>query len=232
MNKYILIIIGVAVIAVGAYAISRPDKDNNSKWGENNNVVENNGDVSNEGEVNNGEVISNTELVDGNYQINSEESKVYWQAEKVLAEHTGEVNVKSGEFTIENETLVSGNIVIDMTTIITDENIEMLETHLKSDDFFNINTYPEASLEITNLEVGNNPGEYNARGNLTIKDTTEEISFPVVVTMINETPQIISTFTIDRTVWDINFRSGKFFQDLGNNLIKDDINFSVMVRGE
>ncbi len=39
-------------------------------------------------------------------------------------------------------------------------------------------------------------------------------------------------FTIDRTKWDVKFRSGKFFDNLKDKLIYDDITISVKVKAK
>ncbi|WP_372638728.1 YceI family protein, partial [Fodinibius sp.] len=52
-------------------------------------------------------------------------------------------------------------------------NNEDRDQHLKSDDFFNAEKYPQLKFESTTLEkVGN--GEYKVNGDLTIRDVTKE----------------------------------------------------------
>lgn len=233
MNKnIILIIFGLAIIAYGVYALtsnkqeeanislnSNQDNTYQEQIGENNNQINQ---------------IDNTEpsmVADGSYLVNQEESDVYWQASKVLAGHTGDVTIKSGEFRIENGELVSGNVTIDMTSITSDEGIDSLVTHLKSDDFFNVNTYPEANLEITNITKLDSSTSYEATGNMTIKGITQEITIPLNLEEVGSKVVVNSNFSINRTRWEINFRSGKFFQDLGDNMIKDEINFQVRLVG-
>jgi polyisoprenoid-binding protein YceI len=236
MNRnIILIILGLAVIAYGVYDLTNNQGEENLDLGSNTIInTENNGQngdlVNNDEETDSSEV--SQEVEDGTYQINAEESQVNWQGERVLAEHTGTVEVKLGEFVIENNELVSGNVVIDMTTIITDENIESLENHLKNDDFFNVSDYPEASLELTIVEKITGSQEYQASGDMTIKGITNEISFPVILKEADNGLVLESSFSVDRTNWGVNFRSGKFFQDLGDNLIRDEINFQIILTGE
>lgn len=236
MNRnIILIILGLAVIAYGVYALTNNQDEENLDL-EPNTSINTESNNQNGDSVNNGEETDSSEVAqeveDGTYQVNAEESQVNWQGERVLAEHTGTVEVKSGEFMIENNELVSGNVVIDMTTIITDENIDSLENHLKSDDFFNVSNYPEASLELTSIEKISDSQEYQASGDMTIKGITKEIIFPVTLKEANNELVLESSFGLDRTNWEINFRSGKFFQDLGDNLIRDEINFQIMLTGE
>ncbi|MFH5883950.1 YceI family protein [Halalkalibaculum sp. DA3122] len=58
-------------------------------------------------------------------------------------------------------------------------NNEDRDQHLKSDDFFNAEEYPQLKFESTNFEkVGE--GEYKVTGDLTIRDVTKEIELDVV----------------------------------------------------
>lgn len=53
------------------------------------------------------------------------------------------------------------------------------DQHLKSDDFFNAEEYPQLKFESTNFEKVAD-GEYKVTGDLTIRDTTKEIELDVV----------------------------------------------------
>lgn len=71
---------------------------------------------------------------------------------------------------------------------------------------------------------------HRVSGNLTIKDISRSIGFPVKVEkqdgkLMAEAPQ----FLIDRTEWDICFKSKKFFDDLKDQFIHDDIGISFIV---
>lgn len=58
-------------------------------------------------------------------------------------------------------------------------NNEDRDQHLKSDDFFNAEEYPQLKFESTNFEkVGES--EYKVTGDLTIRDVTREIELDVV----------------------------------------------------
>ena len=229
MNKNILLVIlGLAVIAYGIYSLvsNKRDESDNGLYSSQQQGEQGQNDYTQSDSIESEAVIN-----DGSYVVNKEESQVSWQAEKVLAEHTGKVNVKSGEFMIESGKLVSGEIVIDMATISTDEEIEALENHLKSDDFFNITNYPEARLSLLSATKTTGAHDYEARAEMTIKGITNEIMLPLSLEEVDGNVVVSSNFSIDRTKWEINFRSGKFFQDLGDNMIKDEINFQVRLVG-
>lgn len=69
------------------------------------------------------------------------------------------------------------NFSIDVNSINT--RVEDRNTHLKSDDFFNAEKYPNITLEnATLMHIKDN--EYVLEGDLTIRDITKEVTFDLV----------------------------------------------------
>lgn len=69
------------------------------------------------------------------------------------------------------------NFTVDVTSIDTDN--EKRDGHLKSDDFFNAEKYPQMKFQSTSFKKlsGN---KYELLGNLTIRDVTKPVKFAVV----------------------------------------------------
>jgi polyisoprenoid-binding protein YceI len=68
------------------------------------------------------------------------------------------------------------NFTVDVNSINTDN--ENRDKHLKSDDFFNAEKFPQMKFESTSFTpLGNN--KYKLSGNLTIRDVTKPIAFDV-----------------------------------------------------
>jgi polyisoprenoid-binding protein YceI len=170
-----------------------------------------------------------------NYTIDPQSSSVEWFAEKVTGKHNGTVAIKSGELKVENEAISAGNFVMDMNTITVldmpadDEYNVKLTGHLKSEDFFNVESAPESSFEVVSVEkiegAAEGASNYNVKGNLTIKGITKAITFPASVSISGDAVNANAEFEIDRTEWDIKYGSGKFFQDIGDKAIYD--NFKI-----
>lgn len=55
-----------------------------------------------------------------------------------------------------------------------DTGLEMRDNHLKSDDFFNAEQFPQLKFESTGFEK-TGEGEYELKGNLTIRDITKPV---------------------------------------------------------
>lgn len=153
--------------------------------------------------------------------VNTNESSVEWLGKKIGGQHNGSIDMKSGYLTMENNSIVAGSIVIDMKSI-TNQDVEnetynqKLVGHLKSDDFFGVEKYPEASFTVTKSTEFSN-GQAKLTGNLTIKDKTESISFDV-----NRTGNEYSAkVEIDRSKFDVRYGSTSFFDDLKDKAIDD-----------
>jgi polyisoprenoid-binding protein YceI len=173
------------------------------------------------------------------YTIQPEKATISWLGSKPVGTHTGTINVQDGAFYLQGSTIESGKFVIDMSSITVtdlDENSgkESLESHLKGTvegkegDFFNVIKYPTATFEVTG--VTDIDGKTIMSGNLTMLDTTQNISFPVLITNQNNMVQVKSeTFTIDRTKWGINYGSKSIFDNLGDKFIADDMEITIDV---
>jgi polyisoprenoid-binding protein YceI len=154
-------------------------------------------------------------------------SELNWTGKKVTGEHHGKINLKEGTLTLKNNKISEGRFVIDMNSITdldltaADWNAKLVG-HLKSDDFFGVATYPEAVLEIT----GSSPfinGKATVNGKLTIKGTTNPVVFEVTQSGNLYTAQV----TVDRTLYNVRYGSGKFFENLGDKTIYDNFTLDV-----
>ncbi len=159
--------------------------------------------------------------------IDLENSVINWTGSKVTGKHTGTLHLKDGSLKFEDGKLTGGSFTIDMTSLASTDlqggTAGKLLGHLKSDDFFSVETYPTAQLTIT--EVGMAEGAYAVTADLTIKGKTAPVSF-----LANLEPAGASAdITVDRTVYDVKYGSGKFFDNLGDKLIHDDFDLSVQL---
>ncbi len=167
-------------------------------------------------------------------EVNIEKSTVIWKADKVIGSgHEGTVNLKSGSLKYDAAGMLAGGMfTIDMTSIkTTDLSGNMaakLEGHLKSDDFFGVETFPTADFEITTVDVTDKGTTIS--GNLTIKGNTHPVSFEA---RMSETGAA-AIIQVDRTLYDVRYGSGKFFDNLGDKTIKDifDLEVSLVFAGD
>ncbi len=165
------------------------------------------------------------------YDVNLETSTIEWQGFKPTGSHKGTINIQSGSFTVNDGKIQSGSFVIDMSSIKESKDNARFEGHLKSADFFEVEKYPTASFEITSLEKKD--GNTILSGNLTLKDATNNVTFPVTVTNEGDVLAVSSeVFTIDRSKWNVRYGSKSFFDDLKDKFINDDIELKISVKAK
>ncbi len=159
-------------------------------------------------------------------EVKTESSKVIWKAYKVTGSHTGTVDLTSGSLNFEEEKLTGGEFTVDMTSMITTDlegdSKGKLEGHLKSDDFFGVETHPEAHMVFTSIKPSGK-NSYEVTGDLTIKGITKPVTFDISVYGSKAT----ATVKIDRAAYDVKYGSGSFFDNLGDKTIYDEFDLVV-----
>ncbi|MDX1762507.1 MAG: YceI family protein, partial [Christiangramia sp.] len=175
------------------------------------------------------------------FSVDTAESVIEWVGEKPTGTHTGTIQVANGTFKANDSVIESGTFVIDMQSIeVTDlegEEKANLEAHLKGTvegkegDFFNVQEFPKATFEVTGITE--QEGQSMLQGNLTIKEETKNIAFPVSISQDGEMIQITSEeFTIDRTKWNVNYGSKSVFDGLGDKFINDDVTLKINLKAK
>ena len=161
--------------------------------------------------------------------VNTELSELKWTGKKVTGEHWGYIQLKDASLSVKNNKIESGVFKIDMKSI-DNQDLEkekpnaQLVGHLKSDDFFSVDKYPVSTLKIKESTPFKN-GFAEIKADLTIKGITHPISF--------KAEQLVNGYkadiTVDRTKYNVRYGSGKFFDNLGDNMIYDDFTLEVKI---
>lgn len=164
------------------------------------------------------------------YILNTSSSELKWTGTELTTKiHYGSIDFKSGNITLSEGQPVGGKFIVDMTTLKNEDLPEAyrgrLEGHLKSDDFFSVDKFSEAILEITGSDKLSS-GSFDVKGNLTIKGITKPITF----LMSPSDGHWIANLTFDRSKYEVRFRSVTFFENLGDKLIYDDIAIETKLR--
>lgn len=167
--------------------------------------------------------VASTDSNNNTHFVDIATSKLFWKAFKPTGTHNGTVNLKEGGVLYEGKMLKGGSFEFDMTQIIDldmpqeDKYNQKLITHLKNSDFFDVQVYPTASFTITEAS------QTNLTGDLTIKGITKSISFPISLTEKDGGLQLTAKpFMVDRTAFNIQYKSKKFFDNLKDKFINDE----------
>lgn len=173
---------------------------------------------------------------DGTHALDLAESRVTWIGRNLINKHWGQVAISAGEVTFQNGTVTGGAVVLDMRRITSSDLAgsdlhDVLIHHLESDDFFDVERFPEARFTIDLTEVcADCPGSRNLRlhGSLTLRGVTQPLTVEAAAGFTPEGHAALQcTFTIDRTQWGVLYGSGKFFQRLAGHLVNDELELQV-----
>lgn len=179
-----------------------------------------------------------TTTAEGNsFQVDTLNSKIEWKGFKILksdnTSHFGTIKFESGDVTVKDGKLESGKFVADMNSLTSvdlkddAEQLNKLNGHLKSGDFFEVEKFPTASYEITKVSENAN-GDYNTLldGNLTIKGITKPVQFNANVT-VNNGEVSIATEPKDINREDFGV---KFQMPVANGVIKNEVNLQILIK--
>lgn len=175
-----------------------------------------------------------TTVFAGSQNVDPAKSSVKWLGKKVTGQHTGTIQIKEGSFEVEKGKITGGKVVIDMQSIVnldlTDAGYNAkLVSHLKSDDFFSVASFPTAELTVTKVESNGN--NHTFTGNLTIKGVTNPASFTATSAKDGKNTTYTGILTVDRSKFNIRYGSKSFFDNLGDKVIYDEftLDFNLVV---
>lgn len=190
----------------------------------------------------------NSEVVnfDGSYEVDVKTSEVVWTGKKKIIKEwvdKGTIAVKQGSIVIANSesdwTGTKGEIVFDMTTIASNKagtketgGSSKLDTHLKSEDFFNVAKFGESKFVLQ--EVKKTDQGFELVGDLTIKDVTKPVTLASIkeIHFVEGTTQYIEAHgqvSFNRADFGIRYGSDSFFDNLGDNIIEDTVTLDLLL---
>ncbi len=170
--------------------------------------------------------IASTALDNEIKQVKTSESTVTWKGYKVTGSHHGNIDLKQGSLVFDGDQLIGGEFIVDMGSLVSNDlegnSKGKLENHLKSDDFFGVANHPTSKLVFTKVKASGK-NSYKVKGDLTIKGKTKPISFDISVYGSKAT----ATMKVDRSLYDVKYGSGSFFDNLGDKTIYDEFDLVV-----
>ncbi|MEM8934524.1 MAG: YceI family protein [Acidobacteriota bacterium] len=150
------------------------------------------------------------------YAISADNSEISWVGSKVTGTHDGGFEAFEGVVKVggPNAEDVSVDVTIDANSLWSDN--DSLTGHLKSADFFDVETYPTASF-VTTAIAANDAGSHDVTGNLTLHGVTKEITFPATIELSETGVSADAEFSIMRFDFGIEY-AGK-----ADDLIRDEV---------
>lgn len=151
--------------------------------------------------------------------ISGENSKVEFTGSKVTGKHDGGFKMLSGTIDLVNSKPEESSVWVDIdaTSVYSDD--EKLTGHLKSKDFFDVETFPKASFKSTKIVADTSKGgsAYTVTGDFDLHGVTKSISFPATIKAGADSVDVEAEFSINRKDFGIVY-AGK-----ADDLIRDDV---------
>jgi polyisoprenoid-binding protein YceI len=167
------------------------------------------------------------------YKVDSN-SSITWTGSKPTGKHMGKLKISQGTLDVKNGNIVAGDFTIDMATNeVTDlqsgDGKEKLEGHLSAADFFHVEEFPTGSFTLTKAEAvsGNPNATHKLTGDLKLKDKVKSVTFDANVNIgPSKMTAVTPSFTINRTDWGINYKSG-IINTAKDKLIHDEVGIVI-----
>jgi polyisoprenoid-binding protein YceI len=124
----------------------------------------------------------------------------------------------TGQALLDGKSLKSLSLDIDTTSLFTE--FDMLTTHLKSADFFEVRRFPTAKFQSTKIEPTSDGCQIT--GKLTLHGVTKELTIPAKTNISNAGLALSSEFTINRHDFGISFGPEKVEQKVSLTVVIGD----------
>lgn len=150
------------------------------------------------------------------YFFDNENGGIDFEGYKVTGSHTGGFGEFEGTVVVPEGDLGAATIklTIDMQTLYSDD--PQLTDKLKSDDFFDVEKYPQSTFTSTKLEQYPD-GSFGVTGDLTMHGITKRVTFPATIELDGDDLKTEAEFTINRFDWNINYKG------VADDLIRKDV---------
>jgi len=169
------------------------------------------------------------------YKVDVKSSTISWKGSKKIGDsHTGTLDIASGILVIDKGTIIGGGFTIDINSL---NNTDMagtdgagkLEGHLKSEDFFNVAKFPNATFNITKVTpvMNNSTMTHTVSGMLNLMGVAKSISMPATINMTDDSfSATVKDYKLNRTDWGMKYGSG-LLGLAADKIINDDVMINI-----
>jgi polyisoprenoid-binding protein YceI len=170
-----------------------------------------------------------------NYTIDAATSTVGWEGNGVGHGHKGIFKLNNGSLSAADGNISAGNFEINIGSLDNTDDAgdkkKDLIGHLLSPDFFDAAKFPTAKFAITACEAltGDSTATHKISGNLTLKDSTKNVTFPAKVTLAGDAISATAKFVIDRSTWGMSYGNDKSLKD---KFISPEVGIELNINGK
>lgn len=150
----------------------------------------------------------------------------------VIATVSGKFSKFSSAVTTEGDDFTTANIRFDVETGSIDTGVEARDNHLRSDDFFNSEAFPNLTFVATAIRQVDG-SEHEIDGHLTIRDVTQPITLKADFGGIAKDPygQVKAGFEVEGKIKRKEFGlSWNAMTEAGGAVVSDEVKFQANVQ--
>jgi polyisoprenoid-binding protein YceI len=171
------------------------------------------------------------------YHLNTQQSKILWDARKTMDGHYGYILFSAGSLNYSpTGEPVGGSFSLDMNSMHSTDHAsaadnQKVDNQLKTPKFFNMDKYPTATMNITQINRIGQSTLYKVSGDLTIKGITNPVIFQATIVKKGKVINVSAKTSVNRVKWHIGVQEKEqtwnpltAFQ---NTMIADEIGISL-----
>ena len=121
------------------------------------------------------------------YRIDRGHSSVEFSIRHMVSKVTGQFDEFSGQIVYDPEAPEKSSVEVTIQATSINTVHERRDNHLRSDDFFEVETYPEITFKSSSVKA-DDEDKLMVTGNLTMHGTTREVVLPVEVIGVGNHP--------------------------------------------
>ena len=218
-NKKLVPLLFVGALILAGCGQTAPDQGGQQSAGQSNMAGELSGQIA--GEAEGDAAISGMTVA-----VDLSQSVLRWHGERVVGNaHNGTFPLKSGELREAGGQIIGGTVILDMANLTVDDNSGVLR-HLKSNDFFGVEQYPEAIITVQSV-TPKGADQYSVVADITIKDITKSVLFDAIISNQDGRWRVQAATTVNRLDWGIRFDSIVFFSSVADKAIRDEVPITI-----
>jgi polyisoprenoid-binding protein YceI len=166
------------------------------------------------------------------YAIDKAHSELTFQVRHLLTKVRGRFSDFTGTVRMDEEKAENSSISLKIDAASIDTNNADRDQHLRSDDFFAVQTYPTITFDSSRI-VKTKADTYDVTGTLTIRGVAREVTLPVAYLGTAKDPWgnaragFETELTIDRKDFGLLWNAAL---DTGGFLVGDDVRISVSIQ--
>lgn len=165
------------------------------------------------------------------WKLNRTHSHVGFKVRHFLTKVSGQFKDFSGTIVTDLENLENSSVEFRIRTESIDTENENRDKHLRSNDFFNAEEFPEIVFRSTKIARGTDD-LYQVTGDLTIRDVTKRVTLPVRFLGTMAHPRGVkggfeTSLKIDRTEFGVNWNNPL---DGGGFVLSNDVEVEIALQ--